>query len=198
MPRPRSLAALAAALIFAGGCYHPTKIPAGAAAAAALSPRTSADTALLRHDIAYLASDRLEGRLTGTPGNDSAAAYIARRYTTLHLAAPRATDDTNCIPVGELQRTLEAHKAAGAVRTWVTERNRTSGHIMGTAVMGDDPARSVVDKFCRSHDIPNLFVIDGSVFPTSSGVNITATICANAKRVVSYISENHSNLEVAR
>lgn len=110
----------------------------------------------------------------------------------------RTSENTHKMLDFNLERTLEAHEAAGAVRTWVTERNRTSGHIMGTAVMGNDPARSVVDKFCRSHDIPNLFVIDGSVFPTSSGVNITATICANAKRVVSYISENHSNLEVAR
>ena len=42
----------------------------------------------IRSDIAYLASDALEGRLTGTPGNDSAAAYIARRYASLKLAAP--------------------------------------------------------------------------------------------------------------
>jgi len=43
------------------------------------------DSTLIRRDIAYLASDKLEGRLTGTPGNDSAAAYIARRYKLLGL-----------------------------------------------------------------------------------------------------------------
>ena len=43
------------------------------------------DSTLIRRDIAYLASDALEGRLTGTPGNDSAAAYIARRYKSLGL-----------------------------------------------------------------------------------------------------------------
>ncbi len=43
------------------------------------------DSTLIRNDIAYLASDALEGRLTGTPGNDSAAAYIARRYKSLGL-----------------------------------------------------------------------------------------------------------------
>ena len=47
-----------------------------------------ADSAAIRSDIAYLASDRLEGRLTGSPGNDSAAAYIARRYTYLRLKTP--------------------------------------------------------------------------------------------------------------
>ncbi len=110
----------------------------------------------------------------------------------------RTAENTHKMLDFNIARTLEAHEAAGAVRTWVTERNRTSGHIMGTAVMGTDATSSVVDKYCRSHDVPNLFVIDGSCFPTSSGVNITATICANAKRVVSYISDNHANLEVAR
>jgi hypothetical protein len=48
----------------------------------------AADSSAIRTDIAYLASDRLEGRLTGTAGNDSAAAYIARRYGYLKLNAP--------------------------------------------------------------------------------------------------------------
>src|SRR4029079_15707595 len=43
------------------------------------------DAILIRRDIAYLASDALEGRLTGTPGNDMAAAYIAQRYKSLGL-----------------------------------------------------------------------------------------------------------------
>jgi hypothetical protein len=48
--------------------------------------------------------------------------------------------------------------------------------------MGDDPARSVVDRWCMSHDVPNLGIIDGSVFVTSSTVNPTSTICALALR----------------
>ena len=46
---------------------------------------TRADSTLIRRDIEFLASDRLEGRLAGTPGNDSAAAYLARRYRSLGL-----------------------------------------------------------------------------------------------------------------
>jgi hypothetical protein len=49
------------------------------------SPVPIADSTVIHDDIAYLASDRLEGRLTGTAGNDSAAAYIARQYAKLHL-----------------------------------------------------------------------------------------------------------------
>jgi hypothetical protein len=50
--------------------------------------KAEADSIQIRNDITYLASDKLEGRLTGTPGNDSAAAYIARRYRALKLEAP--------------------------------------------------------------------------------------------------------------
>ena len=50
-----------------------------------LSTATHADSTVIRRDIEFLASDRLEGRLAGTPGNDSAAAYLARRYRSLGL-----------------------------------------------------------------------------------------------------------------
>jgi acetylornithine deacetylase/succinyl-diaminopimelate desuccinylase-like protein len=48
---------------------------------------TKPDSAAIRRDIEYLASDALQGRLTGTLGNDSAAAYLARRYAQLHLVS---------------------------------------------------------------------------------------------------------------
>ena len=55
------------------------------------------------------------------------------------------------------------------------------------ARMGDDPATSVVDPFGRSHDVPNLFIVDGSTFVTSGGVNPTNTICALALRCAAHI-----------
>ncbi|OYV72786.1 MAG: hypothetical protein B7Z72_03995 [Gemmatimonadetes bacterium 21-71-4] len=66
-------------------------LPACHAAAPAPAPVPASDSLRIRTDIAYLASDRLEGRRTGTPGNDSAAAYIARRYRALGLAAMTPT-----------------------------------------------------------------------------------------------------------
>ena len=51
----------------------------------ALPTAAHADSTVIRRDIEFLASDRLEGRLAGTPGNDSAAAYLARRYRSLGL-----------------------------------------------------------------------------------------------------------------
>ena len=75
----RSIAALG--LLAAGAC-------ATAVNSLSLSlGRAVADSTAIRSDIAYLASDRLEGRLTGTPGNDSAAAFIARKYASLKLRA---------------------------------------------------------------------------------------------------------------
>jgi glucose dehydrogenase len=62
-----------------------------------------------------------------------------------------------------------------------------SGHIMGTTVMGNDPKTSVVDRECRTHDHPNLFVLGSSVFPTSSTANPTSTIAALSLRAAETI-----------
>ena len=62
-------------------------------------------------------------------------------------------------------------------------------HQMGTCRMGDDPATSVVDRNCRLHDVPNVFVIDTSFFPTGFGLNPMVTVVANALRVGTWIVE---------
>jgi choline dehydrogenase-like flavoprotein len=62
-----------------------------------------------------------------------------------------------------------------------------TNHLGGTARMGFDPARSVVNADCRSWDIPNLWVCDGSVFPTVGGVNPALTIQTIAMRTAARI-----------
>ena len=62
-----------------------------------------------------------------------------------------------------------------------------SGHIMGTTVMGDNPKTSVVDKDCRAHDHPNLFILGSSVFPTGATANPTSTVAALALRAAETI-----------
>ena len=85
-------------------------------------------------------------------------------------------------------RAREAHEAAGARRVHVESAAPHGGwHLLGTAKMGTDPATSVVDRDCRAHDVPNLYVVDGSVFVTSGAVNPTATICAIAHRAALHI-----------
>jgi choline dehydrogenase-like flavoprotein len=62
-------------------------------------------------------------------------------------------------------------------------------HQMSTCRMGDDPAASVVDRNCRLHDVPNVFVVDTSFFPTGFGLNPMVTVVANALRVGTWIVE---------
>ena len=86
--------------------------------------------------------------------------------------------------------------AAGAYRTEAKPLLRGGGwHLMGTARMGDDPERSVVDGNCQTHDVDNLFVIDGSVFVTSGAVNPTPTIQAIALRAAEYICNERTDLK---
>ena len=51
-------------------------------------------------------------------------------------------------------------------------------HQMGTCRMGDDPTTSVVDRYCRLHEVPNVFVVDSSIFPTGFGLNPMVTVVA--------------------
>lgn len=90
-----------------------------------------------------------------------------------------------------IARAIEAHEAAGAISTEVVPVVRDSGwHLLGSARMGEDRSDSVVDQWGKSHDIANLFVLDGSNFVTSTGVNPTATIMAIALRAARHLVEN--------
>jgi choline dehydrogenase-like flavoprotein len=60
--------------------------------------------------------------------------------------------------------------------------------------MGADPARSVVNGWGRSHDVKNLFIVDGSLFVTSGGVNPTSTIQALALFIADQMKERLANL----
>jgi choline dehydrogenase-like flavoprotein len=99
----------------------------------------------------------------------------------------QVSENTDRIINFNLERQMEAHLEAGAKKVWVTNRRNPSGHLLGTTKMGDDPGTSVVDRYGRTHDVPNLFVVDGSVFTTATGVNPTATICALAKRTATHM-----------
>jgi len=63
------------------------------------------------------------------------------------------------------------------------------GHQNGTCRFGTDPKSSVLDINCRTHDIDNLYVVDGSFFPSSGAVNPSLTIIANALRVGDHLLE---------
>ena len=78
-----------------------------------------------------------------------------------------------------------ALEAAGGRDIW--DETDDTCHLNGTARMGDDPENSVVNADCRTWDIPNLWICDGSVFPTVGGVNPSLTIQAIACRTADRI-----------
>jgi len=85
----------------------------------------------------------------------------------------------------------EIYDAAGALKIvdFSASRPGGSGHNAGTCRMGKDPKKSVLNSFCQSHDIANLFVIDGSCFVTIGIANPSLTIHAIAARASEYIAE---------
>jgi choline dehydrogenase-like flavoprotein len=88
-----------------------------------------------------------------------------------------------------VQRTSQALRAAGypfilADRMGIA----TNSHQCGTAVMGTDPATSVLNLECRMHELDNVWIVDSSFFPSSAAVNPALTIAANAMRVAERFS----------
>ena len=67
-------------------------------------------------------------------------------------------------------------------------------HLLGTARMGTDPERSVVNEWGRCHDVKNLFIVDGSIWVTSGGVNPTSTIQALALYIADSIKQRLATL----
>ena len=114
------------------------------------------------------------------------------------IAAPKITyrmsDNSRRLMAFHAKRAGEALEAAGAYRVDIDELTTIgNAHFMGTARMGSSPRDSVVDEWGRCHDVPNLYVIDSSVFVTGGGVNPSSTIAALAKRSVSHLVAERRN-----
>ena len=94
-----------------------------------------------------------------------------------------------------LARGAEVLDAAGAIEINTVDLLRPAGwHLLGTARMGDDPKTSVVNSWGRSHDVRNLFIVDGSIFVTAGGLNPTSTIQALALHIADTMKKNLANL----
>ena len=85
----------------------------------------------------------------------------------------------------------ECHQGLFSRNLFVGQRIPLAGvaHQNGTIRFGDDPATSALDRNCRAHEVDNLYVVDGSFFPSSGAVNPALTIMANALRVGDHILE---------
>jgi choline dehydrogenase-like flavoprotein len=87
------------------------------------------------------------------------------------------------------QKSIEILEAAGAKKTWAPPVGEARGgaHNRGTCRMGNDPKTSVVDKYHQAHDVPNLFIVDGSNLVTGGRNHPTLTIEALAFRASEHI-----------
>lgn len=94
-----------------------------------------------------------------------------------------------------LQRSRDLFETAGGkVTTSFGPVRQTGWHLMGTVRMGDDARTSVVNQFGQAHAVPNIFVVDSSVFVTAGAVNPVATAQALTLRMCNYLHENLPDL----
>jgi choline dehydrogenase-like flavoprotein len=113
---------------------------------------------------------------------DLPVARITLRPHSNDLAQGRFLIDRNA-------EILEAAGASKVDRVYIDRITGNCSHQHGTTRMGDDPDISVLDRWCRAHEVDNLYVVDGGPFPTATGANPTLTIMANAWRVAEHIAD---------
>jgi choline dehydrogenase-like flavoprotein len=123
---------------------------------------------------------RFENRITLT-----AEGKIQLHYTPNNLKAHRRL-------VRETKRILR--KLGFPLVVAHSHGTRNTTHQCGTLVFGSNPRESVLDTYCRTHDVENLFVVDASFFPSSAAVNPGLTIIAQALRVADHIKRKELGL----
>jgi len=131
--------------------------------------------------LTYMTNHSIDIYLTteDLPDPDSRVVVGSDRRITVHWKP------NNLIPHRELVRRVARVVRRAGYPLIFTERMGidTNSHQCGTAVMGADPHRSVLDPSCRAHDVGNLWVVDSACFPSSAALNPALTIAANALRV---------------
>jgi choline dehydrogenase-like flavoprotein len=96
------------------------------------------------------------------------------------------------------ERGLEILETMGAEEAAIMAAGRTSRVMAhGTCRAGADPRTSVLNAFCQAHEVPNLFVVDGSFMPTSGGAPSTLSILANSFRTADYLVSQARTREIA-
>ncbi len=122
---------------------------------------------------------------TGPDQKDRFGLPVAKVTFNLH------ENDKRLIEFGK-KKTMEVMRAAGAVE--IVQEQRYA-HLVGACRMGAHPESSVCDRFGRTWDVDNLFVMDGSVMPTQGSANPGLTIQALAARTADYLISNHAAIQ---
>ena len=135
-----------------------------------------------------VARHRLAGDDRG-PAGSRTIACASRRTAASCSSTGRTTRGRTGSSSSELRTILQrlGYWSPKAFAHSAGARNTT--HQCGTLVFGTDPRASVLDPFCRTHDVENLFVVDASFFPSSAAVNPGLTIAAQALRVADHIMQ---------
>jgi choline dehydrogenase-like flavoprotein len=134
--------------------------------------------------------------------------WVARGVDWLAMSEDLPRDDNRVtitadgrIRVDYRPNNIEAHERLVAEMSYIlhrlgfwkvmthSHRSKNTTHQCGTVCFGADASRSVLDSYCRAHDVENLFVVDASFFPSSAAVNPGLTIVAQALRVADHIKE---------
>jgi choline dehydrogenase-like flavoprotein len=174
-PVSTALWGLQAGLVSWGADHHRTY--------GALSDRTAGMVAICE-DLPEAAN-----RVTLAPDLKDADGIPAPKVTY------RLSDNSTRMMAHAVTRAKEVLQAAGATHTVAEAPLPLAGwHLMGTCRMGTDPETSVVNEWGRSHDVRNLFIVDGSIFVTAAAVNPTNTIQALALHIGDTMKRNLATL----
>jgi choline dehydrogenase-like flavoprotein len=134
------------------------------------------------------------------PRDDNRVVLSRELADSAGLAAPkllyRYDEDARRNLDFNVTQASEVFRDAGAWHVEATNPAGYNAHFLGTARMGDEPGASVVNRWCMSHDIANLGIIDGSVFVTAGAVNPTSTICALALRAAEHLLKTRAEIPV--
>lgn len=137
--------------------------------------------------LEYMAAHSVDWWLTteDLPKPENHVTFGADGKLTVYYTA------NNLKPHQDLINVMQEHlRQIGFYLFWVkTMPLAVVWHQVGTCRFGTDPQNSVLDLNCRTHDIENLYVVDGSFFPSLGGVNPTLTIAANALRVADHLKQ---------
>lgn len=171
--------------------------PSGGPLQAALHPWPQEKrwgTAIHAHVNAWLGRSAIWGISCEDLPEEENAVSLGEKVGSDDVPAARITyrvsENARAMLAFNAARAIESFRVAGAYRTIDRPLSPEHGwHLLGTCRMGDDPERSVVDRWGRSHDVPNLFIADSSAFVTASSVNPSATVAALALRAADRIIE---------
>jgi choline dehydrogenase-like flavoprotein len=157
-------------------------------------------SALKRHISSFARTMVVAGICEELPMADNRVDLDPTHKDRFGLPVPRITKRQHANDVAMYRwyekKLTEVVDASGATTVWPGRAHgvhigdghhqRSNAHNHGTCRMGNNPSDSVLDRWCRSHEVPNLWVVDGSFMPTNGGYNPTLTILANAYRVADH------------